>query len=136
MDNPVGSVYNDFDGRPLNPMRFLTNYNLIMNASVAVGYVYGGQANSIWKTTIELLDRKSFKSPLDVFIETDEECFLARTPDLPLYGMGDSPVEAIEMLKREIESLYDDLLEGDDFTDNWAHIKAFLEKKVLVTNEE
>ncbi|NCO61028.1 MAG: hypothetical protein COZ70_03600 [Deltaproteobacteria bacterium CG_4_8_14_3_um_filter_51_11] len=136
MDNPVGSVYNDFDGRPLNPMRFLTNYNLIMNASVAVGYVYGGQANSIWKTTIELLDRKSLKSPLDVFIETDEECFLARTPDLPLYGMGDSPVEAIEMLKREIESLYDDLLEGDDFTDNWAHIKAFLEKKVLVTNEE
>lgn len=136
MHNPVGSVYNDFDGRPLNPMKFLTNYNLIMNASVAVGYVYGGQTNSIWKTTIECLDRKSLRSPLDVFIETDEECFLARTPDLPLYGMGDSPVEAIEMLKREIESLYDDLVDGENFTDNWVPIKAFLEKKVLASNEE
>jgi predicted RNase H-like HicB family nuclease len=136
MHNPVGSVYNDFDGRPLNPMRFLTNYNSIMNASVAVGNAYGGQANSIWKTTIERLDRKSLTSPLDVFIETDEECFLARTPDLPLYGMGDSPVEAIDMLKREIESLYDDLVDGENFTDNWVPIKAFLEKKVLVSNEE
>jgi len=136
MHNPVGSVYNDFDGRPLNPMRFLTNYNLFRNASVAVGYVYGGQTNSVWKTTIERLDRKSLRTPMDVFIETDEEAFWARIPDLPLYGMGDSPVEAIEMLKREIESLYDDLMEGDDFTDNWARIKAFLQKKVLVTDEK
>lgn len=132
MHNVPGSVYSDVDGRPMKPMRFLSNYNLTMNASFAVGYVYGAPANSIWKTTIERLDRKSLKSPLDVFIETDEECFLARTPDLPLYGMGDSPVEAIAMLKREIESLYHDLTESDDFTDNWAHIKDFLQKKVLV----
>jgi hypothetical protein len=136
MDSFEGPIYSDYDGRAMSPMRFLSNYNLISNASFAVGYVYGVQANSIWKTTIECLDRKSLKSPLDVFIEPDEEAFLTRTPDLPLYGMGDSPVEAIDMLKREIESLYDDLMEGGDFTDNWAHIKTFLQNKVMVSGEE
>lgn len=136
MDSKVGSVYSDFDRRPMRPMRFLSNYGLEMNANFVVGYLYGLHRNSIWKTKIERLDRKSLESPLDVFIEPDEDAFLAKTSDLPLYGIGDSPMEAVDMLKREIESLYDDLMSGDDFTDNWAAIKAFLEKKVLPSNEE
>ena len=136
MDNALGSVYTDFDGRAIRPMKFLSDYSLVMNASFVVGYMYGVNASTNWKTTIECLDRKSLKVPLDVFIEADDECFLARNPDLPLYGMGYSPMEAIEMLKREIESLYDDLMGGDDFTDNWTSIKAFLEKKVVPSNEE
>ncbi|GAB6036174.1 hypothetical protein JCM15519_07330 [Fundidesulfovibrio butyratiphilus] len=51
------------------------------------------------------------KIPLHVIIEPDEEYWIARCPDLPLlYGTDESPYEAVEMLKREVESTYYELM--------------------------
>ena len=66
--------------------------------------------------------------PLNIIIEPDDSGFIARNPDLPLYGYGEDVTEAIEMLKQEIESLYDDLMQGDDYTDEWLEIKKFYNK--------
>lgn len=68
--------------------------------------------------------------PLAVIVEPDDKIFIARTPDLPLYAVGDDQIEAVDSLKREIESLYNDLMEDDEFTEEWLGVKKFLRKIV------
>lgn len=80
---------------------------------------------------INLLLTKSLRTPLDAIVEQDDDGFIARITDVPLYGYGDDPVEAIDALKCEIESLYDDLMEDDDFTEEWLTIKDFLKKRII-----
>ena len=81
----------------------------------AVGYI-----------TIKTLPNKILREGLDAVVEPDGDGYIARTVDLPLYGNGDDVIDAVDMLKREIVSLYDDLMEDDNFTDEWLKIKAFL----------
>jgi len=79
---------------------------------------------------INLLPNKTLRVPLDAIIEPDGDDFIARTIDLPLYGQGEDPIESIEMLKREIEFLYDDLMNDEDFTGDWLKIKSFLVERI------
>lgn len=80
---------------------------------------------------INRLPSKHLSQPISVLIEDDKEGFLARTPDLPLYGYGEDRLEAIEMLKREIESLYNDLMEDDSFSEEYSKIKEFLINRIV-----
>jgi len=77
-------------------------------------------------TKIHFLVTKRLRTPLEIILEPDDEGFTARAVELPIYGSGDYPEDAVTMLKREIESLYQDLMEDDDFTAEWLPIKAFL----------
>lgn len=79
---------------------------------------------------ISILPNKTLNAPLDVIVEPDDEAFIARTPDLPLYGYGEDRIEAIEMLKREIESLYDDLMGDDSYSRDWFSVKKFLAERI------
>ncbi len=79
---------------------------------------------------IDCLPHKRLLSQLDVIIEPDSNGFIARTPDIPLYGYGEDPIEAIDSLKSEIETLYDDLMADDEFTDDWLRIKEYLKFKI------
>lgn len=82
---------------------------------------------------VKLQTLRHFKltAPLDVVVEPDDNGFIARTVDLPLFGFGDDVVEALSVLKEEIESLYNDLMEDDKFTDEWLRYKNFLKKRVV-----
>jgi hypothetical protein len=80
---------------------------------------------------LNILITKRLRTPLDVIVESDGEGFIARAVDLPLFGYGDDRLEAIDALKFEIESLYDDLLEDDDFTDEWKAFKHFLKEQII-----
>lgn len=52
----------------------------------------------------------SLKDPIIITIEKDETVFLAKWPEYDkVYGVSSSEAEAVAMLKREIESLYEDL---------------------------
>ncbi len=73
-----------------------------------------------------MLPNKEVGIPIDAILERDGEGFVARTIELPLYGYGLDPIDAINMLKDEIESLYDDLIEDDDFTDDWIRVRKYL----------
>ena len=80
--------------------------------------------------TINKLLNLQLQSPLDVIIEPDDNGFIARTPDLPLYAFSEDPIEGIDSLKSEIESLYNDLMEDNEFTEEWLNVKTFLKKIV------
>lgn len=79
---------------------------------------------------INRLNRYYLKQPLNVVVEPDEDLFLARCPDLPLYGCSEDVVEALEMLKREIESLWKDLKEEKNLDEEWSSIKEMLDKVI------
>ena len=79
---------------------------------------------------INTLPNKTLKMPIDAVVEPDDHGFLARTTDFPLYGYGEDPVEAVQMLKREIESFYDDLIEDDNFDEEHLRMKAFLKRAI------
>ncbi len=59
-------------------------------------------------------------------IEPDGDYLLLTAVDLPLYAVGGTEGEAIEGLNHEIVSLYEDLMEDDNFTDDWIPIKQYL----------
>ena len=81
---------------------------------------------------IDKLLKYNLSNPLLFTLEPDDDGFIAKCPDLPtLYGYGDDQAEAINNLKFEIDSLYDDLMEDDNFTNDWLKIKFFLQKKII-----
>jgi hypothetical protein len=80
---------------------------------------------------INFLVTRNLRIPIDAVMESDETGFTAQALELPLYGSGDDPKEAIEMLKREIESLYEDLSEDDNFSEDWLRIKKYLSSTVI-----
>ncbi len=81
---------------------------------------------------IDSLPNKKLATPFNIIIEPDGTGFIVFIPEIPsLYGCGDTRTEAIEMLKREIESLYDDLIGDDNFTDEWNAIKLVLLSKIV-----
>lgn len=89
------------------------------------------QSENLGIIKINLLPNKDLKSPIDAVVERDGEGFLARTIEMPLYGYGEDVIEAVDALKYEIESLYDDLMEDDNFTDEFLRIKEYLRKRII-----
>jgi len=88
--------------------------------------------HNVCNIQIHRLINFDLNTSLNIIIEPDGEGFIARSPDFPLYGYSNDFIESIEMLKREIESLYEDLIENDDYTEEWLKIKSFL-KNILKT---
>jgi hypothetical protein len=80
----------------------------------------------IIKTQIHRLIICNLQRPLEVFIERDEDEFIARSPDLDCYGSGESPIVSIRNLRYEIEDLYFDLLEDDYLSREWKNVKKYL----------
>ena len=123
------------DPRPRRLVKFLNDYTLLSEtASFSVGYAKVARgASAVPKAHVQLnrLPHKILKLPLDVLVEPDDQGFLARTPDLPLYGYGEDRIEAIDMLKREIESLFDELIESDHLSEERLSIKSFLSERIM-----
>ena len=88
------------------------------------------QKDILGAVKINFLPTKNLKAPIDAILERDGEGFIARTLEIPLYGYGEDPIEAMDTLKREIESLYEDLMEDDNYTEDWLRIKAFLLNRI------
>lgn len=96
--------------------------------SVDVYFTPLAQKTKTHKTVrINRLDTLNLQSPLDVIIEPDSEGYFCKCVDVPqVYGHSDTPLEAVDMLKRELESLYLDLMEDDNWTDEFLKLKKFL----------
>ena len=117
-------------GGPAYPTLEPIRNDLEMRISAVETEIRKIKKESIGYLKINLLPNKRLLVPLDIVVEADGDEFIARTADLPLYGNGEDPVEAIEMLKREIESLYDDLMSSNDFSEAWLKTKRFLSERV------
>ena len=68
--------------------------------------------------------------PIDAILERDGEGFIAKTLEIPLYGYGEDSYEAVVALKREIESLYGELAEDDNISEEWLKVRAYLKRIV------
>jgi len=80
-----------------------------------------------WRVvSIDHLPKRRLLRPLSAVLEEDGEGFLARSVDLPLYGYGDDPIRAIDALKGQLEALYDELHEDDEFTEEWLEYREWL----------
>ena len=89
------------------------------------------QPENLGVIRLNLLPNKDLKIPIDAVVERDGESFLARTIEIPLYGHGEDFIEAVDALKCEIESLYDDLMEDNNFTEEWLKIKKYLKTRII-----
>lgn len=70
-------------------------------------------------------------TPLRATLEQDGEGYLARCLDIPeTYGYAEDMGEALEALKEDLLTLYQDLMADDNFTPKWLKYKAML--KVLL----
>lgn len=56
--------------------------------------------------------------------------WVAETTDFPLYGSGSSLADAKAMLSREVESLWDDLNGGGNFSDDWISVRRLLQRAI------
>lgn len=117
-------------GGPDYPVLEPIRYDVEMRISALETEIRKIKKESIGYLKISLLPNKTLRVPLDIVVEADGDEFIARTVDLPLYGNGEDPLEAIEMLKREIESLYDDLMSRNDFSEDWLSAKCFLAERI------
>lgn len=78
------------------------------------------------------LPKYRIKSYLECSVTRDEDgSYLIECPSLNLYSSGDSRQEAVENIKENIESLYEDLMENDDFSGDWLEIKKTLSKIIV-----
>lgn len=75
---------------------------------------------------IHTLATKRLRSPLSVLLERDGDGFLAQTVDLPLYAWAETPQLAVAGLQTEVEQVYLELLEDDDFSLDWLNRKRLL----------
>ncbi len=91
---------------------------------------FNESVSNIGYIRINRLNRYNLKIPMDIIIEPDEGGYLARTVDLPLFGYEETPFEALNVLKNEIEMLYQDLSQEEKFSPNWLSIKEFLDQTI------
>jgi len=80
---------------------------------------------------LNTLTTKRLSKPIAIVIEYDEEYYIARSLDFPLYACGEDAHEAIQNLKDEIESVYFELREDDNFSTEWLNYKKLLNDIVL-----
>ena len=79
---------------------------------------------------ITTLPNYRLRAPIKITIQPDNGGWLAEAASLFLYAYGDTYIEALLKIRREVESLYHDLMEDDNFSDSWLAIKSLLAKIV------
>lgn len=57
--------------------------------------------------------------PLRIIVKPNGSGWLVEMLDVPLYAYGETCSMAIHNIKKEIESLYSDLMEDDNYSDMW-----------------
>jgi predicted RNase H-like HicB family nuclease len=133
-------VVTDFvDVRPKQVVKYLNDYTLVLstadlNASHAEETRAVSSAPQV-HVQINRLHRSVLKAPMDVLVEPAAEGFVARVPDLPSAGHGKDRIEAIDRLKDEIESLFEELQQSDDVSGERLSIKKFLSERIAGADE-
>jgi hypothetical protein len=121
-----------YKGQTKTNYMYVADYELYTRLNVVEKEIKEIKKNQSSKyIEINRLLKKNLSKPLGIIVEPDADGFIARTPDLPIYGFGDDIIEAIDALKAEIESLYEDLMEDDDFTKDWLSVKKILNKLII-----
>lgn len=79
---------------------------------------------------INMLESLRLKKPMSISIEFDEIYYIAKSLDLPIYAVGEDSKEAVVNLKMELEEVYYELIEDDNFSEEWLKYKELLKNFV------
>ena len=79
---------------------------------------------------------KQLANPLEISVEFDENIYLAKSKDFPLYATANTFEKAVKKLENEIEELYVELREGSDFSDEWLRYKDLLNKAIYYNEKQ
>ena len=83
---------------------------------------------------INTLKKYDLTESIPVNVENEDGIVTVSIPDPPLYGDGDDIHEALDMLKDEIEDLYEELNEDDNFADIWLSRRDYLNSIIIPKN--
>ncbi len=72
---------------------------------------------------ISEIDGIKLDQKIPIHVEKEDGEYIAESVMFPLFGCGETEEEAIEHLKHEILSLYEDLMEDDEFSDEFLRYK-------------
>lgn len=75
---------------------------------------------------IDTLFNRKLKQNIFIKIEEDGDAFIAYMTNMLIYGYGNTPKQAIESIRHQIELCYEELNEDDDFSQEWIDIKRYL----------
>ena len=118
---PIGSFYHD---STVNPY-----IGFDKGDSSAVATYFNGEINDLKKRVEQLEERPliynakinellakkySLSRPLDIVIEKYNNEYVAKIPEIEIFGSGTTESESIINLKREIIDLYEDLVTSDE----------------------
>jgi predicted RNase H-like HicB family nuclease len=88
-------------------------------------------SETLRKISIDRIEGKRLAVPLTAKVTYEDGEYIAEMERLPLYGVGASVEEALEHLQYEVDTLYTDLMENDDFSSEFLGYKDFFQKNVL-----
>ena len=83
---------------------------------------------------INTLKKYDLTESIPVNVENEDGIVTVSIPDPPLYGEGNDIHEALDMLKDEIEDVYEDLNEDDNFADIWLGRRDYLNSIIIPKN--
>jgi hypothetical protein len=121
-------IYNQFVGKNLYKNPYYSNKDLY---NYETKIVPTGKSDFYKFIQINTLITKGLTKPIFLEIEFDEKYFIVRSVDLPLYACGNDTYEAIQNIKRELENVYFELMEDDDFSDEWMNYKNFFKSIII-----
>lgn len=122
----VESMYKKFESKEVDiPKSLYTGvYRVLDDSNSAKGGKYFQIAY------LHSLESLNLKQPLSVSIEYDEIYYIAKSLDLPIYAIGEDVKEAVNNLKIELEELYYELIEDDNFSEEWLKYKKLLKNLI------
>jgi hypothetical protein len=116
------------------PVQSFSAESLLWHGTASPGLIgpTSGESSPPLAKVLKQAGALDLEHPLVITIEPDGDAYIARSSFLPqLFGLGDSVDLAGTALGREIESLWKDLNEDDNFTDDWLEVRARL-KTIIV----
>lgn len=113
------------EAAPVRYSRGLLDGDKCASSTTSIGVIH--MVPQVLQVPINRLVTYSLRKPIACMVEPDDDEWLAQVPDIPqVFGLGKTTTLAVQALMDEIESLYDDLLESDDFTPDWLALRSYL----------
>ncbi len=114
----------------LNSIKQNENHQYNENLVKLIEVVKNIQQNDVIVVKLNMLVTKRLHSQIEIMVEPDDDGFIARSIDFPIFGFGEDRFDAIDAFKHELESLYFDLTDDDDFSDEWQNLTKYLKEIV------
>lgn len=111
---------------PENRIVIKPNYSNCSDSTIYLPSFIPLQPKQIFK--IDQLIKFRLKKPLYVTVEKDGPGFLAKCKGLPLYGYDEDLHIAVNKLKQEIENLFIELEEDQNYSSEWKVMHSFLRR--------